>query len=61
MMVKTYLKAHPDIKEFWIMAGEFDYCLCKVDNQDHMSMFGRKKIKEIEPPPEDGELITFHI
>ena len=61
MMVKTYLKNHPDIKEFWIMASEFDYCLCKTDNQDQMDMFGSRKIKEIEPSPEPGELITLHI
>ena len=61
MIVKTYLKDHPDIKEFWVMASEFDYCLCKTDNQEHMDMFGCRKIKEIEPPPELGELVTLYI
>lgn len=61
MMVITYLKQNPEIKEFWIMASEFDYCLCKTGNQDHMNMFGRRKIKFVEPAPEPGELITLHI
>lgn len=52
MMVITYLKQNPEIKEFWIMASEFDYCLCKTGNQDHMNMFGRRKIKFVEPAPE---------
>lgn len=61
MMVKTYLKEHPNIKQFWIMASDIDYCLCDVNDEDHMRMFGCRKIKEIEPPPTDDELITLHI
>lgn len=61
MMIKTYLKEHPDVKQFWVMASDVDYCLCNVDNDDHMTMFGGRKIKEVEPPPEPDEVITFHI
>lgn len=61
MMVVTYLKQHPDIKEFWVMASGTDCCLCRTDNPDHINMFGRRKIKEIEPPPVEDGLVTLHI
>ena len=61
MLVSTYLKRNPDIKEVYIMADNITCCRCRIDDDDDMRMFGRQKIKCIEPPPEPDELVTLHI
>lgn len=51
MMVKTYLKNHPEIKEVWLQAkdtgGPNFFCKCNVNNFDDMNHFGNWKIKGI--------------
>lgn len=66
MMVKTYLKNHPEIKEVWLQAknktgGPDSFCKCNVNNFDDMNHFGNWKIKGIEKPPEPGELVTLFV
>ena len=57
-MIRTYLKKRPEIKEFWLQSKDV-FSLCRVDNFDDMNNFGDWKIKRVEEPPEEGEVITL--
>lgn len=59
MMVRTYLKQHPEVREFWIQAKEA-FVLCHADNFDDMNLHGDWKIKRVEEGPE-GEPVTLHV
>lgn len=60
MKVATWLKQHPDVTEVYIVAGIECCRLCVSDDSD-MAMFGNLKIKEVEPPPDEQELVSLHI
>ena len=66
MMLKSFLKKYPEIKEFWLQSKDRQgapdsFCLCRSDNFDDMNHFGNFKIKSIVEPPEKGEAITLFI
>ncbi len=68
MTIKTFLKKHPEIKEFWIQADERKrprmpevFTRLQADSFDDMNHFGHWKIKSVEDAPEPGELITLHV
>lgn len=58
MMVRTYLKRHPEVIEFWLQAGEA-VNLCRTDNFDDLNLFGDRPVTEIEAV--EGEPVTLHI
>ncbi len=61
MKVETYLKRHPEIKEFWLQSNDVSFCKCSADNFDDINHFGHLTIKRVEEAPEEGELITLHV
>lgn len=62
MMVKTYLKRHPEIKEYYLESGTSVATYRREDwiSEDNIPL-GDYPIKRIEEAPEPGELITLHI
>ena len=58
MKVKTYLKRHPEIKEFWIESGTA-IALCRTDSFDDMNRHGNWTVIRVEEEPE--ELVTLHV
>lgn len=62
MLVKTYLKRHPEIEEYYL---ESETSVAVYRRRDWISEdnipFGDYRIKRIEEPPEPGELVTLHI
>lgn len=58
MLVRTYLKQHPDVKEFWLMSGTA-FSLCRTDDFDDINNFGDRKITRVEEV--EGEPVTLHI
>ena len=66
MKIRTYLKKHPEIKKFWLVADERkrprmpeSFTLCQSDNFDHMNWFGDWSIKRIEEV--EGEPVSLHV
>lgn len=64
MMIRTFVKRNPEIKEFCVQAkdklgGPDPFFLFKTDDFDNMNNFGDWRIKKIEEAPEPGELLTL--
>lgn len=62
MKVKTYLKRHPEIREYYVEAGT-SCALYRRDDfiSDDNIPLGDYQIRRIEEAPEPDELITLHI
>lgn len=58
MKIETYLKRHPEVKEFYLQAKD-EVAICNRDNFDDMNHYGWWKIKRVEEPPCEGELVTL--
>lgn len=58
MLIKTYLEKHPEVKEFYLQAKQ-EVSVCCRDNFDDMNNFGMWKIKKVEAPPCEEELVTL--
>lgn len=62
MTVKTYLKRHPEIQEYYL-ESELSFALYRRKewiSEDNIPL-GDYRIKRIEEAPEPGELMTIHI
>lgn len=62
MFVKTYLKRHPEIQEYYLESGTSVAHYRRRDwiSEDNIPL-GGYRIKRIEEAPEPGELVTLHI
>lgn len=58
MTINTYLKCHPETKEFWLQGGNF-LVFCRADSSKDMKRYGFKSIIRIEKEP--AELVTLHV
>ena len=58
MTVKTYLKNHESVQRFYLQSKQ-EVSVCERDNFDDMNIFGNMRIKGIEEPPSDDELVTL--
>ena len=61
MKVETYLKRHPEIKEFWLQSNDVSFCKCSADTLDATNHFGHLTINRVEEAPAAGELIHLHV
>lgn len=68
MLLRTYLKKHPEIKEFWLQSEDKsklpdsrDECNLHdaTDFLGTINLFGNRKVIKIEEEPD--ELTTIHI
>ena len=62
MLLKTYLKRHPEIEEYYVESKTSVALLRRKDwiSEDNIPL-GDYRIKRIEEAPEPGELVTLHI
>lgn len=62
MFVKTYLKKHPEIQEYYLESKGVPALYRRKDwiSDDNIPL-GDYRVKRVEEAPEPGELITLHI